>query len=52
MGLLINKSLQLSFFLKNLKLELYDDNYQGLVEHHGQKLTTEQLIDIHCEQQH
>ncbi|VFV30728.1 Hypothetical predicted protein [Lynx pardinus] len=32
-------------------LEVNEDAIQELVEEHGQELTTDKLMDLHCEQQ-
>ena len=32
-------------------LEVNEDNIEKLVEEHGQELTTNKLMDLHCEQQ-
>ena len=48
----MNRSRQLAMFVgKSMGLEVNEDNIQELVETHGQELTTDELKDLHHEQQ-
>ncbi|XP_071977828.1 methionine aminopeptidase 1D, mitochondrial isoform X1 [Engystomops pustulosus] len=42
---------EIVFLGKAMGLEVNEDDIEELVEEHGQELTTEELMDLHCEQQ-